>query len=218
MQLGAPTSVRCSLSSSILRICTAAQLFPFLPHATGLHSLDVWSDLPQAPDVITLDSNCVWSRPPVSLAHFPVSRAGRRSSRRTRQGSSLASPDCFRSSTRRRDAPDAARRATARRWRVMACHAMIKACSVDGSIYFGFFLTPVAAPPAIAAASLLELTHGFVVNDRRLRHGWKPRILRPRLYLLAGPLHAERAAATASPAHRRCLPCCLMRCLPRRSI
>ena len=46
----------------------------------------------------------------------------------------------------------------------VACHAMIKACSVDGSIYFGFFLTPVAAPPAIAAASLLELTHGFVVN------------------------------------------------------
>jgi len=44
----------------------------------------------------------------------------------------------------------------------VTCHAIIKACSADGTLYFGFFLSPVAAPPALAAASLLELTHAFV--------------------------------------------------------
>ena len=36
------------------------------------------------------------------------------------------------------------------------CHARIKACSVDGNVYFGFFLTPVADEPAMAAGAMLE--------------------------------------------------------------
>lgn len=41
----------------------------------------------------------------------------------------------------------------------IACHMVIKACSVDAIIYFGFFLTPVSTPSAQADASytLLEL-------------------------------------------------------------
>lgn len=50
----------------------------------------------------------------------------------------------------------------------VACQATIKACSVEGVIYFGFFLSPVAAPPSQADASyaLLDLVqasqqHGY---------------------------------------------------------
>ena len=35
----------------------------------------------------------------------------------------------------------------------VACNTMIKACAVEGQIYFGFFLTPIAAPPGQTDAS-----------------------------------------------------------------
>ena len=43
----------------------------------------------------------------------------------------------------------------------VACNTMIKACAVEGQIYFGFFLTPIAAPPGQTDASytLLHLMH-----------------------------------------------------------
>ena len=45
--------------------------------------------------------------------------------------------------------------------RYIACHAKIKACAVEGAIYFGFFLQPLAAAPGQADASytLLDLMH-----------------------------------------------------------